>query len=62
MTRYPYEAGTPVNAFVGGFFDQREWPLRKNMEKQESLRAIDSYEDKYIKIAGYWGAFHESAI
>lgn len=62
ISRYPYEAGPSVNAFLGGFFDNKEWCLRKGLEKQASMRAVAEYEAKYVNAAGYWGAFHEAAL
>ena len=49
-------------AFACGFFEHREWPLRTNMEKHQSLRAVAEYEANYINSAGYWMAFHEAAL
>ena len=49
-------------AFACGFFEHREWPLRKNMEKHESPRAVAEYGTNYINSAGYWMAFHEAAL
>ena len=49
-------------AFAGGFFEHREWPLRKNMEKHESLKAVAEYEANYINSAGYWMSFHEASL
>ena len=62
ITRYPYEAGPAVAAFVGGFFDHREWPLRRGLLGQSSMRAVAEYEAKYVNATGYWAAFHQSAI
>ena len=62
LSRYPYEQGPTVSAFTGGFFVHREWPPRKYMEKHNSLRPVAEYECNYISAAGYWMAFHESAI
>lgn len=62
LSRYPYEQGPSVGAFNGGFFAHREWPLRKAIEKHNSMRAVYEYEANYINTTGYWLAFHESAI
>ena len=62
LSRYPYEAGPAVGAFIGGFFDHREWPPRKALEKHASMRAVAEYEAKYINAAGYWSAFHDDCI
>ena len=61
ISRYPYEAGPAVGAFIGGFFEHREWPLRKGMEKHQSMRAVSEYECKYVNAAGDWAAFHHAA-
>lgn len=62
LTRYPYEAGVSVGAFVGGFFEHKDWPLRRGLEGHQSMRAVMLYETNYINAAGFWMAFHESAI
>lgn len=62
ISRYPYEAGPAVHAFRGGFFDHKDWPLRRGLEKQGSMRSVAEYECKYVNAAGYWASFHESAI
>ena len=59
---YPYEQGPAIRAFNGGFFEHKHWPLRLDIEKHPSLRAVAEYEANYINAAGYWMAFHESAI
>jgi len=62
LTRYPYEQGPSVSAFAGGFFEHREWTLRTGLERHSSMRAVAEHEANYINAAGYWMAFHESAI
>ena len=62
LTRYPYEAGPAVGAFVGGFFEYKDWPLRRGLEGQQSMHAVMEYETNYINAAGFWMAFHEAAI
>lgn len=62
LSRYPYERGPGVGAFTGGFFEHREWPLRKGLEKHSSLRPICEHEANYINATGYWMSFHEAAI
>lgn len=62
LTRYPYEAGPSVGAFVGGFFEHKDWPLRRGLEGHQSMRAVMEYESNYINSAGFWMAFHEAAI
>lgn len=62
VTPYPYEQGPGVGAFSGGFFEHRDWPERRFMEKHASLRGVYEYEANYTNAAGYWMAFHEAAI
>ena len=62
ITPYPYEQGPGVLAFSGGFFDHRDWPLRRGMEKHSILRPVVEYEANYVNLAGYWMTFHEAAI
>ena len=72
------EQGPTVGAFTGGFFEHREWPIRRGLEKYISLRPgeeicevirfvleygpVFEYEANYINAAGYWMSFHEAAI
>lgn len=62
ISRYPYEAGPSVQAFDGGFFPHRRWPLRKEMEKHNSMRSACEYEANYVNAAGYWMTFHQAAF
>lgn len=62
LTRWPYEQGDSVSAFTGGFFEHREWPPRKQLEKHSSMRAVYEYEANYINSSGYWMSFHQAAI
>lgn len=63
LTRYPYEPGPRLMAFVGGYFDHKEWPLRKELlEAQRSMRPVAEFEAKYVNASGYWCAFHQGAI
>lgn len=62
LTRYPYEQGPTVAAFTGGFFEHREWSLRKGLEEHKSLRAVSEYEANYINAAGFWMAFNQASI
>ena len=62
LTRYPYEAGPSVGSFVGRFFEHKDWPLRRGLEGQQSMRAVMEYETNFINAAGSWMAFHEAAI
>lgn len=62
LSRYPYEQGPSVSAFTGGFFEHREWPIRKAMEAHKSMRAVFEYEANYTNASGYWMAFNQAAI
>ena len=62
LARYPHEQGPSVGAFIGGFFEHRDWPLRTGMEKHQIMRPIYEYEANYINSLGYWMAFHEAAM
>jgi hypothetical protein len=37
VTRFPYELGPGVNPFAGGYFEHREWPISRGMERHASL-------------------------
>lgn len=52
LSRYPYEQGPSVRAFTGGFFEHREWPLRKGLERHNSLRLVSEYEANYVNASG----------
>lgn len=62
LSRYPYEQGPSVSAFSGGFFEHREWPVRRAMEKHNSMRPVFEFEANYTNAAGYWMAFNKSAM
>ena len=62
LTRYQYEAGPFVGAFVGGFLEHKEWPLCRGLEGQQSMPAVMEYETNYINAAGFWMAFNEATI
>ena len=61
LSRYPFQAGSSVSAFIGGFFDNKEWPLRCQLSKQQSMFSVAEHEAKYINAAGYWSAMHHTA-
>lgn len=62
FTRYPYEQNPSVSAFCGGFFEHRECPIRKAMEKHNSMGPVFEYEANYTSATGYWMAFSEAAM
>lgn len=61
LTRYPFQAGDAASAFIGGFFDNEEWPLRRKLAKQQSMYSVAEHEAKYINAAGYWCVLHHVA-
>jgi hypothetical protein len=61
-TRFPYELGSGVNPFAGGYFEHREWPIRRVMELHASLRPFNEYEAHHVNAVGYWMAFSSSAM
>lgn len=34
LSRYPFQAGDGVSAFIGGFFNNENWPLKLKLAKQ----------------------------
>lgn len=61
LSRYPFQAGDAASAFIGGFFDNEEWPLRRQLSKQQSMYPVAEHEAKYINAAGYWSVLHHVA-
>lgn len=61
LFRYPYEAGRKVNAFACGFFENKMWPIRVDLENQSSTRPLENCEVNYVNCAGCWLAFNEAA-
>lgn len=51
-----------MSAFFGGFFEHRDWPIRRALGAHESMRAVIDYEAKYVNVAGYWCTFNQAAI
>jgi hypothetical protein len=62
FARFPYEQGPGVNPFAGGYFEHREWAIRRGMERNASLRPLFEYESHYLNSAGSWMAFNQSAM
>lgn len=62
LSRYPFQAGDAAFAFIGGFFDNEEWPLRRKLAKQQSMFATAEHEAKYVNAAGYWSMLAETAM
>lgn len=61
LSHYSHEVGPKINAFAGGFFEQKMWRIRVDMKKQCRIRPVVTYEANYIKHPGYWLAFHKAA-
>jgi hypothetical protein len=40
VSRYPYELAPGVSPFSGGYFEHREWAIRRGMERHPSLRPL----------------------
>jgi hypothetical protein len=53
VSRYPYELPPRVNQFAGGFFEHREWAIRRGMERHSSLRPLYQDESHYTNAARY---------
>lgn len=51
-----------VSAFLCGFFYNKHWELKLDLECHESMRAVVEYEAKYINVAGYLCAFNRTAM
>jgi hypothetical protein len=61
-SRYPYELAPGVSPFSGGYFEHREWAIRRGMERHPSLRPLFEYEAHYTNSAGYWMSFSSAAM
>jgi hypothetical protein len=44
VSRYPYEVAPDVSPFAGGYFEHREWAIRRGTERHPSLRPLFEYE------------------
>jgi hypothetical protein len=62
VSRYPYELDPGVSPFSGGYFEHREWEIRRCMERNPSLRPLFEYEAHYTTSAGYWMSFSSATI
>jgi hypothetical protein len=62
VSRYPCELSSGVNPFAGGYFEHREWPVRKATERHTSPCPLYEYEANYINSTGYWLVFDEEAL
>jgi hypothetical protein len=62
VSRYPSELAPGVSPFSGGYFEHREWAIRRGMERHPSLRPLFEYKAHYMKSAGYWMSFSSTAM
>jgi hypothetical protein len=62
VSRYPCEKATGVRPFAGGYFEHREWTIRRAMERHPSLRPRFEHEAHYMNSAGYWMSFRSAAV
>jgi hypothetical protein len=51
-----------VSPFSGGYFEHREWAIRRGIERQPSLRPLFEYEAHNTNSAGYWMSFSSAAM
>jgi hypothetical protein len=51
-----------LNPFAGGFFEHREWAIRRGMERHSILRPLYQYESHYTNASGYRISFSVAAI
>ena len=59
---YPFQAGGAACSYIGGFFDNKDWPLRMRLARQQSMFAVAEHEAKYVNAAGYWSVVVETAM
>jgi hypothetical protein len=57
FSRFPYKLAPGVIPFSGGYFEHREWPIRRGMERHPSPRPLFEYEAHYTNSAVYWMSF-----
>ena len=62
VSNFPYEEDAGVGAFNGGYFEPREWPIRRHTEKHQPLLLFVQYKSKYVNAEGYWMEFHEAPL
>jgi hypothetical protein len=62
VSRYPYELAPGVSPFSVGYFEHREWAIRRDMERHPSLLPLFEYEAHYTNSAGYWISFSSAAM
>jgi hypothetical protein len=62
LSRYPYELAPGVSPFSCGYFEHREWEIRRGMKRHPSLRPLFEYEAHCTNSAGYWMSFSSAAM
>jgi hypothetical protein len=62
VSRYPHELVSGVSPFSGGYFEHREWAIRRGIKRHPSLRPLFEYEAHYTNSAGYWMSFSSAAM
>jgi hypothetical protein len=62
VTRYPYELAPGKSPFSGGYYEHREWAIRRGMERHPCPRPLFEYEAYYTNSAGYWMGFSSAAM
>jgi hypothetical protein len=62
VSRYPYELAPGLSPFSGGYFEHREWAIRRGMERHPILRPLFEYEAHDMKSAGYWMSFSSAVM
>jgi hypothetical protein len=60
VSRYPYVLASGVNPFVGGYFEHREWAIRRSMERHPSLHPLFEYEAHNTNV--HWISFSSAAM
>jgi hypothetical protein len=62
VSRYPYDIAYGVIPLSGGYFEHREWAIRRGMERHPSLPPLFEYEAHYTNSARYWMGFSSAAM
>jgi hypothetical protein len=62
VSRYPYELAPGVSPFSGGYIENREWAIRRGMERHPSLRPLFEYEAHCTNSGGYWMSFSSAVM
>jgi hypothetical protein len=62
VSSYPYGLAPGVSPFSGGYFEHREWAVRRGIERHPSQIPLYEYESHYTNTAGYWMSFSSAAM